>query len=234
MRLLPAQVLNWMIHQMLIIKIKSSIQHCSTFHISMQNYIWIITLPKTNISPENRPKPKKKVFQPCMFNHFQGFLHLLFQGANQPPSCQPPNSQGRDVPLEVIGSMVIGSVGFFTPRNTPFISRWNNPLILTMDPFTSWDIFTNFLGHPTHRAKSLHHVAAPVPSPTSPSTKRRSAEAAAALRSPESQSSSKKSLNDTMGLFSQWDGGPHFFPIKKHWPRVFFAKGLRSWALRDA
>ena len=34
----------------------------------------------------------------------------------------------------------LGSVGFFTPRNTPFISRWNNLLILTIDP--------NFLGHP--------------------------------------------------------------------------------------
>ena len=42
---------------------------------------------------------------------------------------------------EVIGSMVIGSVGDFTPRNTPYISRGNNPLILTIDP--------NFLGHPS-------------------------------------------------------------------------------------
>ncbi len=45
---------------------------------------------------------------------------------------------------EVNGSKVIGSVGYFTPiypQYTPLLSRWNNPLILTIDP--------NFLGHPS-------------------------------------------------------------------------------------
>ena len=46
----------------------------------------------------------------------------------------------KDVPDRKLGSMVIGSVGDFTPRNTPFISRWNKPLIRTTDPI--------FLGHP--------------------------------------------------------------------------------------
>ncbi len=46
-----------------------------------------------------------------------------------------------------LGSKVIGSVGHFTPAKTPFISRWNNPLILTIDPI--------FLGHPSDPWQTL-------------------------------------------------------------------------------
>ena len=34
----------------------------------------------------------------------------------------------------------LGSVGYFTPMNPLFISRWNNTLILTMDPNFHLDI----------------------------------------------------------------------------------------------
>ena len=48
----------------------------------------------------------------------------------------------EDVRDRKLGSKVrTKSVGDFTPRNSPFISRWNNPLILAIDP--------NFLGHPS-------------------------------------------------------------------------------------
>ena len=40
----------------------------------------------------------------------------------------------KGCPGSAIGSKVIGSVDYFTPINIPFISRWNNPLILTIDP----------------------------------------------------------------------------------------------------
>ena len=40
---------------------------------------------------------------------------------------------------EVTGSKVIGSVGYFTPRTTPFISRL----------YPIYQPFTNFLGHPS-------------------------------------------------------------------------------------
>ncbi len=40
---------------------------------------------------------------------------------------------------EVIGSMVIASVVYFTPIHPPFISRWNNYLL------TSWDIQARFV-----------------------------------------------------------------------------------------
>ena len=33
-----------------------------------------------------------------------------------------------DVPERKLGSKVIGSVGYFSPSNTPFTSRWNNPI----------------------------------------------------------------------------------------------------------
>ena len=36
-----------------------------------------------------------------------------------------------------IGSKVIESVGDFTPRNSPCITRWHTPLIRTIDPSTS-------------------------------------------------------------------------------------------------
>ena len=52
-----------------------------------------------------------------------------------------------------VGKLVIkwfGSVGYFTPRHTPFISRWNIPLILTIDP--------SFLGHPSGKC-SKHRVS---------------------------------------------------------------------------
>ena len=49
-----------------------------------------------------------------------------------------------------LGSKVIGSVGYFTPRNTPFISRWNKPLILTIDPNFQrnipWPVGPSFIG----------------------------------------------------------------------------------------
>ena len=48
-----------------------------------------------------------------------------------------------------INTKRLGSVGFFNPRNTPFISRWNNPLIRS--PL----ILTNFQRHGTSKYNTL-------------------------------------------------------------------------------
>ena len=55
--------------------------------------------------------------------------------------AQPPTPSWLPPTLGDFEKIFRTMMGFITPRNTPFISRWNNPLILTF--------CDHFLGHPS-------------------------------------------------------------------------------------
>ena len=100
---------------------------------------------------------------------------------------------------------VIGSVDYFTPRNIPFISRWNKPLILTIDPY--------FLGHPSdgmvfsknNREKGRNNVCWVVPPPRN--------------------SGKWRFCILTSGFKYFWNFPPDFWGNDPIW-RVYFSKGL--------
>ena len=69
---------------------------------------------------------------PFQLGDFQGVMFESAVITRNPFSYQFVSSlkiNFLDVPGRKLGSMVIGSVGYFTPIHPPFISRWNNPLI---------------------------------------------------------------------------------------------------------
>ena len=114
--------------------------------------VTLTTLQETNIAMGN---PPFWWYLPGKMGIFMGYVVSFREGKGKPK--EPPGNlvkKGRSNSWWV--HLLYGSPPFhgksqknpsiqiwetkLNPRYTPFLSRWNNPLILTIDPSTSWDI----------------------------------------------------------------------------------------------
>ena len=119
MRLPPAQVLNWMIHQMLIIQNKSSIQHCSTFHISMQNYIWKLPSLKPTYPLKIGRNPKRKSSNHTCSIIFRCFCIFSFRGQTNHRVANPPTHRAKSLHHVAFGTFTDLAAFHQTPQ------RWS-------------------------------------------------------------------------------------------------------------
>ena len=123
--------------------------------LSHPNPLPSVSVPK-NIW-QKKPLPKEFPKQPLKLQKMSGNPLTEPNRPTKPTNKQPPHlsfvccsllkvvlirdlhyleiSPHLDVPGRKLGSKVIGSVGYFTPRNTPFLS-WE---ISHLHPFTTWN-----------------------------------------------------------------------------------------------